>query len=390
VLIVPLAGPDARLFGMSVGDRNIRVARRHGGVVGTLDEHGELFAVIVPPLVAIDAPLFTLESSAPTPVWLESAADQTTRRKAAVLTGPAKALQRYVDDLAAADQLPRRAAPPGAVLDVTTPRARRLSAWEILQRSGKPTDGWVSRTFNRKVSRVVSFAMLSIGLVPAQASVFALLVSIAVAVAAMQPGYLAAVLAGVLFQLASILDGVDGEMARATLTESKQGAKLDATLDQLSYAIGFVGLVIGWIREGAGTFAALWILAVAITAVLSLRRSARFAFRHAPNAPSVEIFVNRTVRRAARDSHGILLRGAAAVFSVLKRDAGAVLILLASLTGSRAVVFAGITLAIVIANATFSLYSRELAAAAATEVTLSRGWGAKRPAAGQTSATFAR
>ena len=109
---------------------------------------------------------------------------------------------------------------------MSTPAARRRVAWHILQNTGKSTDGWFSRTLNRPISRAVSYVLLTLRLTANHASVLVLLLGLAVALIAAQPGYLALATVGVLFHLASVLDGVDGEMARATLTESEIGARL--------------------------------------------------------------------------------------------------------------------------------------------------------------------
>lgn len=50
------------------------------------------------------------------------------------------------------------------VLDVSTPAARRAAAWRLLQASGKPQDGWLSRHVHRKASRLFSHMFLELGL----------------------------------------------------------------------------------------------------------------------------------------------------------------------------------------------------------------------------------
>mgnify|MGYP000486370980 CR=1 FL=1 len=52
------------------------------------------------------------------------------------------------------------------------------------------------------------------------------------------------VLAGVLVQLSSVIDGVDGELARAKNMASPVGAFIDSVLDRLADSLIIVGLVI--------------------------------------------------------------------------------------------------------------------------------------------------
>jgi phosphatidylglycerophosphate synthase len=318
-LVVLLPGPDVRVLGMSARVRNERVAARAGAIVvspASLAEDGEGAAVRVPSDRLIDLGLFPLALSA-------------------------------------------------ALLDVSTAASRRRVAWHILRRTAKATDGWVSSHLNRPISCVVSFALLSLGLSASHASWLTLLVGLGAAALAAQPGYAAFVSAGVLFQLASVLDGVDGEMARATLTESESGARLDALVDQITYVACLVGVTVGWVRGGGGPWAIVWTSVVAVALVLSLIRGGRFVSRHAPNASFV--FIDRSVRRAARDSGRAGLSLAAGAFALLRRDVFAMVFLAVALTGQRAFVPALVACGIVLANATLTWYRRDLADAALAE-----------------------
>jgi phosphatidylglycerophosphate synthase len=363
LFVVLLPGADPRLLGGTNRERNARVAARAGAVLASLESLsalGQEIAILVAPQVALNLELF---SSVPerggTCVWLESAPG------CAVLAGPAEQVARCAQDGNAASALPRERVEASALLDLSTRAARRRAERAILHRTGKATDGWVSRRWNRPVSRVISAALLSLGLSASHASLVTLLVGLATAAAAMVPGYQAFLWTGVLFQIASILDGVDGEMARATLTESDAGARLDTIVDQLTYVTCFAGVTIGWIREGGGRSVLLWTGGVGVALLLSLARGGRFVARHAENASFV--FIDRAVRRAAQDTGLATLQLAAGAFTLLRRDVFAVVFLAVALTGRRALVPALITFGVIVANATFSAHHRELAAAAAAE-----------------------
>jgi CDP-L-myo-inositol myo-inositolphosphotransferase len=212
---------------------------------------------------------------------------------------------------------------------------------------------------------LVSFVLLSFGCTASQASFMTLAVGIGAAALAARPGYGALIATGILFHLASVLDGVDGEMARTTLTESEAGARLDAIVDQLTYLACYVGVAIGWAREGAGIRALEWTALLAAALVLSLVRGERFVSRHAPDASFV--FIDRSVRRAACEFNLLVLRLAAGSFTLLRRDLFAVLFLGVALTGERALVPALVAFGVLVANFTFTAYRRELAAAAVLE-----------------------
>jgi CDP-L-myo-inositol myo-inositolphosphotransferase len=330
--IVPLNGPDVRFLGGSAASRNARVARRVGASICALaDLPGDSaeIAVIVPAHVGLMASFFS-----------DSA-------------------------------FPRRTVPASTILNLATADDRRTATGLALRATQKATDGWVSRTFNRPVSRRFSRAALAAGMSASSASFITLLIGLGCAWIAAQPGYLPLALTGVLFQLASILDGVDGEIARATLTESEAGARVDTVVDQVTYVACFAGANIGWIREGSGTLAAASTVVIGVALVLSLLRAGRFVARHAENASFV--FVDRSVRRAARDTGRLPLRVAAAAFTLLRRDVFAVIFLAVCLTGIRALIPSLILVGILIANVTFSVYGRELAAAARAERGLPEG-----------------
>jgi phosphatidylglycerophosphate synthase len=62
----------------------------------------------------------------------------------------------------------------------------------------------------------------------------------------------------VLTQMASILDGNDGELARLRITDSDYGTWLDTLCDYVSYFLTFGGIVLG-LYQRSGTAAYLWL-----------------------------------------------------------------------------------------------------------------------------------
>ena len=145
-------------------------------------------------------------------------------------------------------------------LDVDTPEERARAERLLVQRAaGKAWDGAVSRWINRPVSRPISRVLIRTGMSPNAVTVLAFALAIAgagaIAAGAMWP--LAMVAGGLLVQLASIVDGVDGEVARASLRESEAGEFLDTVLDRVAD-----GAVIAALAVAAGGQTA-WIVAAA-------------------------------------------------------------------------------------------------------------------------------
>ena len=365
--IVPMTGADVRFLGGSLRARQARVAARAGATFAdpaSLVSTDASVAVITPSDVALMRPLFL------DPAFVEATADPRPTRlvspdQACVYVGAASQVLPLANDRAALDRLPSRTLAAGALLYVGTHSARRRATRAALLATGKATDGFVSRTFNRPISRACSRAALAVGLSATGASLLTLLVGLLCAWVAAQPGFLPFVVTGALFQLASVLDGVDGEIARATLTESETGARVDTVVDQVTYLACFAGATVGWVREGSGTLALWSTVAIGAALLLTLWRGGRFVARHADNASFV--FIDRAVRRAAKDTGLPMLALAAHTFTLLRRDVFAVIFFQVSLSGQRASVPALILFGTLVANLTFSFYARELADAARAE-----------------------
>ena len=94
-------------------------------------------------------------------------------------------------------------------------------------------DGLVSRFINRPISRAISRALLKTSITPS-AWTLAIFVLPLAGAAFLARGDYASVIAGLLvFQCYSILDGCDGEIARAKYLESSRGGELDTWCDNL-------------------------------------------------------------------------------------------------------------------------------------------------------------
>jgi CDP-L-myo-inositol myo-inositolphosphotransferase len=126
-----------------------------------------------------------------------------------------------------------------------TPEGRRHAAGALFEACRKPVDGMVSRHLNRHVSIFISKRLVNTPATPNAMSVFTFLLAVAAAIAVARGGYGAMLLGAALLQANSILDGVDGELARVRFQQSKTGQWLDTVSDDLSTLIFYAGLTIG-------------------------------------------------------------------------------------------------------------------------------------------------
>ena len=113
-------------------------------------------------------------------------------------------------------------------MDVDTPEELKKANKLLVRRSYKGRgDGFVSRHINRKISLRLSELLVN-RITPNQATLISFLVGIFSAIL----NLFSIPLAGLVYQISSILDGIDGEIARASLRTSKFGGWLDSVLDR--------------------------------------------------------------------------------------------------------------------------------------------------------------
>ncbi len=163
----------------------------------------------------------------------------------------------------------------------------------------KPTDGPVSRYLNRRVSTAITRALLATGR-PPDPDVVTLFTTAVAFLAAYLVIAVGGVLAGVAIQLASIIDGVDGEIARALGRSSRAGAFLDSMMDRFAdiAMISAVGARI--LSLGCRPDAALYVLAAALSGDLMVSylhaRGEMLAGKH----PSLIGYVRQMASRDVR------------------------------------------------------------------------------------------
>jgi 1L-myo-inositol 1-phosphate cytidylyltransferase / CDP-L-myo-inositol myo-inositolphosphotransferase len=209
--------------------------------------------------------------------------------------------------------------------DVDTP-ADVAHAQAMLRRSlSKPADGPVSRWLNRPLS--TRLTMLLAPFRPSPNLVTWLVCGLGLLAA----GLLAAgqgVAGGFLAQATSVVDGVDGELARLQLRASPRGALLDGVLDRLADAAILAGLGVWALSAGLPATLTVALVAAAVTAaLLSMATKDRIAALGLPPGPEHRL----GYLLCGRDGRLLLV----AVFAVLgKPEAALVAVALTSGLGA--------------------------------------------------------
>lgn len=127
--------------------------------------------------------------------------------------------------------------------DVDTPAAHASAEQGLLHwAAGKPSDGAVARWVNRPFSRCITQLLAQTPLTPNHVSLIAFGIGLIAALCLALGSYWGLLLGGVLAQVASVVDGCDGELARLRFSPSNYGGWFDALLDRYADAAILAGM----------------------------------------------------------------------------------------------------------------------------------------------------
>ena len=107
------------------------------------------------------------------------------------------------------------------------------------------TDSFFSKKIHRPLSRPISSRLANTFVTPNMFTLFHIAVGLAGAFFLLKGTYPSQVAGGLLFLASTILDGVDGELARLKLQESNFGHYLDIVGDNVVHVAVFLGMALG-------------------------------------------------------------------------------------------------------------------------------------------------
>ena len=122
---------------------------------------------------------------------------------------------------------------------------------QLLRHSGKSQDGIVSRFLNRPISRVITRLLLKLPITPNACTILTFALAPVAFVFLVRGDYTGFLAGTALFQLINILDGCDGEIARAKYLDSERGRRLDAFCDFVANLFFVLCLGIGLVRQAS-------------------------------------------------------------------------------------------------------------------------------------------
>lgn len=157
--------------------------------------------------------------------------------------------------------------------DVDTPGARSVAVRKVRRSLIPGDDGLVSRHLNRRVSIHLSRLAVRLRLTPNVVSLIAfslaILAGVSFGVGLLIPGAL-------MVQLSSIIDGSDGEVARARFMASNWGGIFDSMLDRLADSAIYIGIGIYLMQDSASLLEMLIVFGALAGAPLSMMLKDRY------------------------------------------------------------------------------------------------------------------
>lgn len=127
------------------------------------------------------------------------------------------------------------------------------------------TGGLVARHFNKRISLPISVFLARSGVTPNQITFFNLILGIFSGLLGSLGGYSHLLEAAFLFQIVSILDGCDGEVAKLNQKTTSFGAWFDTVGDNLAFVLFITGITLGLYRETQS----VWIVYLAKLSLIS-------------------------------------------------------------------------------------------------------------------------
>ena len=126
-----------------------------------------------------------------------------------------------------------------------SPADIRPAERKLLCQSGKSQDGFVARFLNRPISRAVTRILLKYPITPTAWTMSIFVLPILASLAAIKGTYLPVLIGTLLFHFHSVLDGCDGEIARAKYRESEGGRRIDDLCDVAASIMFVIALGFG-------------------------------------------------------------------------------------------------------------------------------------------------
>jgi len=131
-------------------------------------------------------------------------------------------------------------------IDIDTEKELKTAKKLLLKNLFKETDGPISRYINRPISTKITELLVNLPISPNLMTVISFIISILSSILFLKGNKFYFLIAGIIAQFSSIVDGCDGEIARLKFKKTDFGAWLDSVLDRYSDFFLILGITIGY------------------------------------------------------------------------------------------------------------------------------------------------
>lgn len=221
-------------------------------------------------------------------------------------------------------------------------------------------NGLVARYLNKRLSLPISRVLARLRTSPNAITAFNMLLGLAAGIGTAGVTYVGLLWGAVLFQLASICDGCDGEVAKLTHRTSAFGQLIDTVSDNFALTSFFVGLTIHHYRVSHSLLVFAWAAAL-FTAVASILWI-MFRFLRQTNSLSLVTFDKEYLQPLTGRRRGLASRFANGMKWILKKEWFSLLFLGMALIGQLPLVLYLVTVAAWVAVATLCWLQRPMPA----------------------------
>jgi phosphatidylglycerophosphate synthase len=132
--------------------------------------------------------------------------------------------------------------PEGFWAHVTDKQSAKHATWKLLDRLRWRPGGLVAKHLNRPISTRLSYLIIDTPITPNQTTVVAFIIGAVGVGLIFMGGYVNTIVGTFLLQMNSVVDGIDGELARVRHQNSDFGAYLDSVCDEILNSGTMIGV----------------------------------------------------------------------------------------------------------------------------------------------------
>ena len=192
------------------------------------------------------------------------------------------------------------------------------------------TGSFIAKKINKRISIPISLQIVKTRIHPNILTAFNMLIGIISSVLLLYNNYLNIALGGFLFQLASVIDGVDGEVAKFTFRESKVGGWFDTITDNLTLFLFLSAVSYLCMINYSGLLTLILIIAMFMSLVVMLFIMFNFLRRYS-SSESLTAYDKEFLQRLPKND--ILVKFILLMKFFIKKEFYAMLFFLITLTG---------------------------------------------------------